>query len=150
MPEVLADAQAQAHAQARVDGTQLRARAKEAALVEQSVVGQVRLAVDVADRALLEQCRRDVELLVVGALDEAHDRRNAICIAREGDQALVVGAHGDLGIEILEQVARQPQLGKDKQVDALGARIGERRAVLVEIRIERAEARRDLREAYPE
>ena len=64
MPEVLADAQSQAHAEARVDRAQLRPGAEEAALVEKAVVGQVRLAIDVADLAVLDQGRGDVQLLV--------------------------------------------------------------------------------------
>ena len=61
VPEVLADAEPEAHSEARVDGAQLVAGAEEAALVEQAVVGQVRLAVDVADvgrpRAARRRCR---------------------------------------------------------------------------------------------
>ena len=64
VPEVLADPDAEADAQARRHRPQHVARPEEAALVEQAVRRQEQLAVDVPDLAVLEQGRGDEQPVV--------------------------------------------------------------------------------------
>ena len=55
-------------------------------------------------------------------------------------QARVVEAHRDLGREVLEQVAGQPELGEDDEVGAACPRLREQLAVAREVVLERARA----------
>ena len=61
-------------------------------------------------------------------------------------QARVVEAHGDLGREVLELVAGQPELGEDHEVGAALPGLGQQGPVTLEVRVERPELRRDLGE----
>ena len=78
-------------------------------------------------------------------LDEAHDDAHLAGCAAEFEQPVVVAAHRDLGVEVLEEVARQPELREHEQVDAL-ARVPPRscRRCVARFVVEPAEARRDL------
>ena len=80
-------------------------------------------------------------------LDERDDRRQAAASPRaSARQARVVEAHRDLGGEVLEQVAGQPELREHDQVRPRGPRLGEQLVVAGEVGVERAEPRRDLGE----
>ncbi len=61
-------------------------------------------------------------------------------------QARIVEAHRDLGGEVLELVAGQPELGEDDEVGARLARLREQVPVPGEVLVERTEARSDLGE----
>ena len=54
----------EAHAEPRVDGADLGTGPEKASLVEEAVVGQVRLAIDVAELTVLEHGRGDVQLMI--------------------------------------------------------------------------------------
>ena len=144
VPEVLADADAEAHAEPAGHGTQDRPGREEAALVEQAVRGQEDLAVDVADLALLQQRRRDEQAVVVRLLHEGDDRRQVpgrrASSTRRGSSTRIATSGG----EVLEQVAGQAQLRKDDQPGATRARLGEELVVARQVLLESAEARRDL------
>ena len=71
---------------------------------------------DMTDLAVFEQCRGDEEPVVVRFLDERDDCARARRPPRPAREALVVAAHGHLGIEVLEQVAGQAELGEDDEV----------------------------------
>ena len=74
---------------------------------------------DVADLAVLEQRGGDEQPVVGRLLDERDDRGQAPRRGGELGQPRVVEAHRDLGREVLEQVAGQPELREDDQVGAL-------------------------------
>ena len=65
-------------------------------------------------------------------------------------QARVVEAHRDLGREVLEEIAGEPELGEDEQVHALAAGVVDERVMALEVLLEVAEAGRDLGEADAE
>src|SRR5215218_4855756 len=119
MPEVLADADAEADSEPRINRRDPAARGKETPLIEQPVIGQVRLPIDMAKLGTLEQGSGDVELVIVRFLDEADDHRHLAGGAAEFRETRIVRTHRDLGVEVLEQVAGQAELGKDEQVDRL-------------------------------
>ena len=105
---------------------------------------------DVAELAVLEQGGGDEQAVVGRLLDERHDRRQPAGRRGERRQPRVVEPHRDLGGEVLEQVAGQPELREHDQAGAAGARLGEQLAVAREVRLEVPEARRDLGEGDPE
>ena len=144
VPEVLADADAQRHPEAAGRRPQHGPGGEEATLVEETVGGQEDLAVHVPQLAALEQRGGDEEAVVVGLLDEGDHRRQTVGGARQVAQAGVVETHRHLGVEVLEQVAGQPQLGEDDQVGGLRARIREHGVMAGEVLVERTEAWRDL------
>ena len=118
MPEVLADPDPDAEPESGRDGTQHVAGGEEPALVEQPVGRQEQLAMDVAELAVLEQGRGDEQPVVGRLLDERHDRRQSPGRAGQLGQPRVVEPHRDLGGEVLELVAGQPELGEDDEVGA--------------------------------
>ena len=61
-------------------------------------------------------------------------------------EARVIEPHRDLGRQVLELVAGQPELGKDDEVGARLARAREQVPVLGDVLVERAQAGRDLGE----
>ncbi len=113
VPEVLADRDPDARAETRRDGPQQVARREETTLVEQAVGRQEELPVDVPDLAVLEQGRGDEQPVVGRFLDERHDRGQALGHTGELSEARIVEPHRDLGRQVLEQVAGQPELGED-------------------------------------
>ena len=52
----------------------------------------------------------------------------------------VVAVHGDLGVEVLEQVARQPELREDDQVGVLAASLADELVVSLEVLLEQRRA----------
>jgi hypothetical protein len=70
MPEVLADRDTHANAEARRHRPQHVAGGEEPALIEQAVGREVDLPVNVPDLAVLKECRRDEQPMVAGLLDE--------------------------------------------------------------------------------
>ena len=80
---------------------------------------------DVDDPAVLEQRGRDEQAVVARLLHERDDRRQPGGLGRERGQAGMVESDGNLAGEVLEEVARQPQLGEDDQAGAPGACLGE-------------------------
>ena len=101
---------------------------------------------DVADAAVLQQCRGDEELVVGRLLDERDDDAHVTGRTRQLQQSRVVAPHGDLGVEVLQQVPGQPQLGEDDQVGLVPAGLADERVMALEVDLERTEARRDLGE----
>ena len=101
------------HAEPRRHGPQEVAGREEPALVEEAVGRQEQLAVDVAHLAVLEQGRRDEQPVVGRLLDERDDRRQAVGRGGQLGQPRVVEPHRDLGREVLELVAGQPELRED-------------------------------------
>ena len=101
---------------------------------------------DVPDAAVLEQRRRDEQPVVVRLLHERDHHGQAVGRPRESDEPRIVDAHGDLGVEILEQVARETQLREHHQVR--GPVPGGRDQLVVpgEVVIEGAQSGRDLGE----
>jgi hypothetical protein len=144
VPEVLADRDAEAHAEDGVDRLDAVAGAEEAALVEQPVVGQERLARDAAQRAAFEQGGGDEQPVVVRLLDEAHHHRHRAGVGRQPGQPRIVGAHGHFGVELLQQVAGQAEFGERQQVDALGACLPDQFSVADKVRLSLPELGRDL------
>ena len=137
VPEVLAHRDPQPDPQPRRRRPQDIARGEEPPLVEEAVGGQEELAVDVPDLAVLEQRRGDEQAVVARLLDERDDRREPVGLRGELGQARVVEPDRDLGGEVLEEVAGQPQLGEDDEAGAFargrvaadrGGRRGSRRA----------------------
>ena len=147
MPEILADADAQTYPEARVDRTQPVTGAEETLLVEQPVVGQIGLAVHVPDRPVLEQRRGDEQLLVGRALDEADHHAHAAHLLGELAQARAVGAQGDLGVEVTEQVTGQAELREDEQLDTRRPGLADHRAMVGQVVVHAAERRCELAEA---
>ena len=87
--------------------------------------------------------------VVIGLLDEAdRDQRPRRAAAQLG-QARVVDAHGDLGNEVLEQVAGECQLGEDDQRRALPRRGGQPLGEELEVGVHLTEARRHLGQRDP-
>ena len=105
---------------------------------------------DVADAAVLEERGRDEQAVVAGLLDERDDRGQPFGLGRERRQARVVEADRDLGRQVLEQVAGQPELGEHHQAGALGARPAQQLVVDGQVLVELAEPRRDLGKRDPE
>ena len=116
------------------------ARGEEPALVEQAVRRQEQLAVDVPELAVLEQGRRDEQAVVGRLLDERDDGRQPAGRGGELGQARVVEPHRDLGGEVLELVAGQPELREDDEVGAGVARLAQQLVVAREVGLERARA----------
>ena len=74
---------------------------------------------DVPDLAVLEQRRGDEQPVVARLLDERHDRATGPrVVGGELGEPRVVEAHRDLGGEVLEQVAGQPELREDDEAGA--------------------------------
>ena len=65
---------------------------------------------------------------------------------RQRRQAGIVEPHRDLGGEVLEQVAGQPELGKDDQLGALRPRLRQQLVVPREVGVEVAQLGRELGE----
>ena len=105
---------------------------------------------DVPDPAVLDEGRGDEQAVVGRLLDEADDDRDVARRPGELGQPRVVEPHRDLGREVLEEVAGQPELREDGQADALAPRVGDERVVAFQVRLEVAEAGRDLGEADAE
>ena len=142
MPEVLADRRCPSPTPSR-DGTARRMSpcGEEPPLVEQAVRRQEQLPMDVADLAVLEQGRGDEQPVVGRLLDERDDRPKGPARRRgEVGQPRVVEADRDLGGEVLELVAGQPELGEDDEVGALRARLVDQLMVTCEVRVELARA----------
>ena len=78
VPEVLADAQPDADSQPRRRRPEEIAGGEEAALVEQAVGRQEELALDVANRPVLEQGDCDEQAVIGRLLDERDDRRQPV------------------------------------------------------------------------
>ncbi len=150
VPEVLADGDAELHAQARVDGPEPIARGEEAALVEEAVGGQEQLAVDEPNLAVLQQRGRDEEPVIVRLLDERDDGRQRLRPGGEAEQARVVLAHRDFGRQVLELVAGQAELRKHDQPRTGGACLRQKLAMAGQVLLEHAEARRELNESDSE
>ena len=150
VPEVLADRQPDAGADPRRHRAEHVARGEEAPLIEQPVRGQVHLPMDVADLAVLDERGRNEEPVVARFLDEGDDRRETPRGAGEPGESRVVESHRDVGGEVLEQVAREAQLGEDDQAGARLARAIQQCVVDREVLVEQAEPGRDLRERDPE
>ena len=146
MPEVLADADPEPQAQPAVGRADRAARREEAALVEEPVRRQEDLAMDMADLAILEQRRGDEEPVVVRFLDEGDDDARTVARPGELDEALVVATHRDLGVEVLEQVAGEAELGEDDEVGPVTTSLADEGVVPREVALQIAEARRDLGE----
>ena len=106
----------------RRDGAQHVAGGEEPALVEQAVGRQEDLAVDVADLAVLEERRGDEQPVVGRFLDERDDGGQVARRRGEVGQPRVVEPHRDLGGEVLELVAGQPELREDDELGAARAR----------------------------
>ena len=90
--------------------------------------------------AVLEQDGRDEQPVVGRLLDQRDDGGHALGRGREIGQARVVEAQGDLGGEVLELVAGQPELREDDQVGAVGPGRLERFVVAGEVRRRTARA----------
>ena len=106
---------------------------------------------DVAHPAVLEQRRGDAQPVVARLLDERHDRgRSAGRLPRERRQPRVVEAHRDLGREVLQQVAGQPQLREHDEPGVVRPRVGQELVVAGEVGLEIPERRRDLGEGDAE
>ncbi len=105
---------------------------------------------DVRQRAVLEQGRRDEQPVIGRLLDERDDRRQPPGRRRQLRQARVVEPHRDLGREVLELVAGQAELGEDDEVGATVASLAQALVMRRQVRLERAETRRDLGQGDPE
>ena len=81
--------------------------------------------------------------------DTTADSPVGVSAARRG-QPRVVEPHRDLGGEVLEQVARQPELREDDEPGALAASAARSARGGAEVRVEQAEPRRDLGERDPQ
>ena len=68
----------------------------------------------------------------------------------ETEQARVVDPHRDLGRQILQVVAGQPELGEDHETGPGGAGLGQELVVACEVLLEQAEPRRELGKGDPE
>ena len=150
VPEVLADRQAQAHAQLRRNSTDHVARGEEPPLVEHAVGRQVDLAVDVAELAVLQQRRGDEQPVVGGLLHERHHGREPACRSGERCQPGVVETHRDLRRQVLEQVPGEAQLREHDEAGPGVAGLRDELLVAREIGLEVPEAWRDLGEGDPE
>src|SRR5262245_4907086 len=84
--------------------------------------------------------------MVAGLLDERHDRRQPAGLAGQLGQSRIVEPHRDLGREILELVAGEPELREDHELGAAVARLAQSLAMRREVRLGRAEPRRHLRQ----
>ena len=71
-------------------------------------------------------------------------------LAGQRREPRVVEPHRDVGREVLEQVAGQPELGEHDQARPAGPRLREQLAVARQVRLEVAEAWRELREGDPQ
>ena len=119
-------------------------RPEETSFIEQAVVGQECLPGNAAHRAVFKQGGGDQEPVVVRLLDEAdHDRHfsGKLCQLL---QARVGATHGDLGVELLQEIAGQTQLWEDEQVDGLRPSIRDYLGVARQIRLQLPEPGRDL------
>jgi hypothetical protein len=150
MPEVLAHANPHAGTEPRWHRPQHVAGGEEAAFVEQAVGREEQLPVDVPDRAVLDQRGRDEQSVIRRLLDERHDGRQPGRVAHERCQTGIVEPHGDLGREILEEVAGQPELGKDDEVRTIGARLGKHLAVTGQVLVQGPQSRRKLGKRDPD
>ena len=101
---------------------------------------------DVPELAVLEQRGGDEQPVVGRFLDERDDRGHPVRRAGKLGETRIVEAHRDLGREVLELVAGQPQLGEDDEVRAEVARLAQPVVVGREIDLERPEPGRDLGE----
>ena len=118
VPDVLADREADAHAE-QLDDQRAVAGAEVARLVEDAVVGQKALVVDLLDPSVGDD-RRRVEAVPV-PLHAADQRRPVGDVARdllEGPLA-VAGERGPQQ-QVLRRIAGQHQLGEHRQVRAGG------------------------------
>ena len=101
---------------------------------------------DVPDRAVLEKRRGDEQAMVGRLLDERDDRREALARGRQLGEPGVVEPHRDLRREVLEQIARQPELGEDDEPGATLACLLKQADVRGDVLVEQAELRRNLGE----
>ena len=99
---------------------------------------------DVPDLAVLEEGRRDEQAVVDRFLDERYDGREPSRRRRQRREARVVEAHRDLGREILEQVAGQPELREDDEIRAGRPGLIEQLMVPPEVLVEGPQLRGDL------
>ena len=150
VPEVLADREAHADAQARRRRAQLVARREEPPLVEQPVGRQEHLAVDVADLPVLEQRGRDEQPMVAGLLHERHHGRQPVGLGGQRRQPRVVEPHRDVGREVLQLVSGQPELREHHESRATGSRLRQQVGMAREVGLEVAEAWRELGEGDPQ
>ena len=146
MPEVLADPDPDPDAQPRRHGAQHVAGREEAPFVEEAVRRQEHLAVDVAELSVLEEGGRDEQAVVCRFLDERDDRGQTGRGGGESSQPRIVQPHRHLAREVLELIAGEAELREDHQVRTGRPGLVEEGMVTVEIRLEIAQARRDLGE----
>ena len=100
--------------------------------------------------AVLEQRRSDEQPVVARLLHERDDRGAALGLRRERGQSRVVEPDGDLGGEVLEQVAGQAELREHDQPGTVVAGAAEQLVVDGEVLVEQAEPRCDLGKRDPE
>src|SRR6266511_2084354 len=150
VPEVLADRQADADPEPRRHRAQHVAGGEESALVEEAICRQEHLAVDVAQAAVLEEGRRNEQTVVGRLLHERDDRRQAPGRRHELGESGVVESHRDVGRQVLQQVAGEPELREDDEPGALLARVLEQRMMAGEVLVEEPQAWRDLGQGDPE
>ena len=105
---------------------------------------------DVAKAAVLEERRRDEQPMVRRLLHERDDGGHPVRLRGEPEESRIVGAHRDLGVEILEQVAREPELREDGQPRSGATRFAKELEVPLDVLVDDAEARRDLSERDPD
>src|SRR3982074_3354074 len=97
--------------------------------------------------AVLDERGRNEQAMVGRLLDEGHDGRQTGRCGGEGGQPRGGEPHRDLRGEVLEEVARQPQLGEDDQADATLPGVRDERVMALQVRLEVTEAGCDLSEA---
>ncbi len=120
-------------------------------LIEDLVVGQFRLTVDGADRAIGDQCSRVVNARPRVFRKADHDVRPADLVAYPLQRRFGLQPESAVKQQILRRITRQRQLGKQHEVCAhLGVRTPRARNDPLGISVHVADQQIELRERNPE
>ena len=101
----------------------------------------------VADELAVAQQRDAVAVpMVIGLFDEADRYQHSGRLAANGEEAGIIGRHGDVGNKVLEKVAGERQLGQQGELRPLGGRRANAVGGDLQVRVEVAQAGRHLRQ----
>ncbi len=145
VPEIFADEDSHPAEPRRVEGLETFAGGEVSLLVKKAVGGQIDLAVEVDDPPALGVKDRVVEAMLRRLLDEAGDQGR---LARRRQQPLDlrgVGADGQVGHHVADEVAGQRKLGEDDQIGLLPQGRFDPLEVHVQVAVQIAQRRRNLR-----
>ena len=103
--------------EARIEGFDARTPPEVARFVEHAVAGQIDLAVDMPELALLEVEPSDVLSMGGRFLDGADQNRHFTTGLRQAPQPRVFERKRDFAHHVLQQITRERELGKDQELD---------------------------------